>query len=88
MADKPQRPSNPHTPPSKNDDLSPSPTSAATAAHVPDAPDKSNPQAQPDGQTRVIEKHKDTRVFGTPELLHDPNVPSVKIIFDESSFGE
>ena len=40
------------------------------------------------GQTRIIEKSKGTRVFGTPEFIHDPNVPSVKTMLDESSFGE
>ena len=38
-------------------------------------------------KTRIIEKPKGTRIFGTPEMLNDPNVHSVKTILDEASLG-
>lgn len=91
MADKSQRSSNPKTPPSKDDDPSPTPSNAAVASHVSDAPDNHNKaqvKTQHDGPTRVIEKPKGARVFGTPENIHEPHVPSVKTMLDESSLGE
>ena len=50
--------------------------------------DNAQVKTQTDGPTRVIEKPKGNRVFGTPELIYEPHVPSVKTIFDEASLGE